>query len=89
MQRWKTLHYSLFRNSFVEEYKKDYFPIVPFRWMQKPLGFQGRGIAEELFINSNRNQQTLNHNSTFNRACNRSNGIRTGRSQNCSGPSVK
>ena len=33
---------------FVEEYKKDYFPIVPFRWMQKPLGFQGRGIAEEL-----------------------------------------
>lgn len=33
---------------FVEEYKKDYFPIVPFRWMQKPLGFQGRGISEEL-----------------------------------------
>jgi len=33
---------------FAEEYKKDYFPIVPFRWMQKPLGYQGRGIAEEL-----------------------------------------
>lgn len=33
---------------FAEEYEKDYFPIVPFRWMQKPLSYQGRGIAEEL-----------------------------------------
>lgn len=33
---------------FVEEYEKDYFPIIPFRWMQKPLGYQGRGICEEL-----------------------------------------
>lgn len=33
---------------FDEEWKKDYFPIVPFRWMNKPLGFQGRGITEEL-----------------------------------------
>lgn len=33
---------------FVEEYVKDYFPIIPFRWMQKPLGYQGRGITEEL-----------------------------------------
>lgn len=33
---------------FSEEYIKDYFPILPFRWMQKPLGYQGRGISEEL-----------------------------------------
>lgn len=33
---------------FDEEYTKDYFPIVSFRWMQKPMGYQGRGIAEEL-----------------------------------------
>lgn len=33
---------------FAEEYVKDYFPIVSFRWMQKPLGYQGRGITEEL-----------------------------------------
>lgn len=33
---------------FSEEYTKDYFPIITFRWMQKPLGFWGRGIAEEL-----------------------------------------
>jgi hypothetical protein len=33
---------------FAEDYEKDYFPIVPFRWMNKPLGYQGRGITEEL-----------------------------------------
>lgn len=33
---------------FDEDYTKDYFPIVAFRWMQKPMGYQGRGIAEEL-----------------------------------------
>jgi len=30
------------------EYKKDYFPIVCFRWMAKPLGFFGRSITEEI-----------------------------------------
>ncbi len=33
---------------FSEGYKKDYFPIVPFRWMPKPLGFFGRSITEEI-----------------------------------------
>jgi hypothetical protein len=31
-----------------EEWEKDYFPIISFRWMNKPLGYQGRGITEEL-----------------------------------------
>ncbi len=31
-----------------EPYKKDYFPIVAFRWMPKPLGFFGRSITEEI-----------------------------------------
>lgn len=31
-----------------EDYKKDYFPIVCFRWYHKSIGFFGRGIAEEL-----------------------------------------
>jgi hypothetical protein len=31
-----------------EPYKKDYFPIVCFRWMPKPLGFFGRSITEEI-----------------------------------------
>ena len=31
-----------------EEYDKDYYPIVFFRWAERPLGFWGRGIAEEL-----------------------------------------
>ncbi len=31
-----------------EEYKKDYFPIVTFRWYTKPLGFFGRSITEEI-----------------------------------------
>ena len=33
---------------FSEEYKKDYFPIVTFRWMPKVLGFFGRSITEEI-----------------------------------------
>jgi hypothetical protein len=31
-----------------EEYKKDYFPFVFFRWGLRPLGFWGQGIAEQL-----------------------------------------
>lgn len=30
------------------EWKRDRFPIVPFRWSDPPLGFWGIGIAEEL-----------------------------------------
>ena len=33
---------------FYEEYTKDYFPIVDFRWMNRPLGFFGRSITEEI-----------------------------------------
>lgn len=33
---------------FQEEYKKDYFPFVFFRWSDRIAGFFGRGIAEEL-----------------------------------------
>ena len=33
---------------FYEEYKKDYFPIVPFRWYNRPLGYFGRSITEEI-----------------------------------------
>lgn len=31
-----------------EEYDKDFYPIVFFRWAERPHGFWGRGIAEEL-----------------------------------------
>ena len=31
-----------------ETYTKDYFPFVFFRWNQKPMGFFGQGIAEQL-----------------------------------------
>ncbi len=31
-----------------EQYNKDYFPIVAFRWYTKPLGFFGRSITEEI-----------------------------------------
>lgn len=33
---------------FKEEYKKDYFPFVFFRWNDRLSGFFGQGIAEEL-----------------------------------------
>ncbi len=33
---------------FSEDYVKEYFPIVPFRWMNKPLGYFGRSITEEI-----------------------------------------
>lgn len=33
---------------FEEQYTKDYFPFVFFRWNLKPLGFFGQGIAEQL-----------------------------------------
>jgi len=33
---------------FEEQYTKDYFPFVFFRWNTKPLGFFGQGIAEQL-----------------------------------------
>jgi len=33
---------------FEEDYKKDYFPIVFFRWYDRPLGFFGRSITEEI-----------------------------------------
>jgi hypothetical protein len=33
---------------FSEDYDKDYFPFVFFRWQLKPLGFWGMGIAEQL-----------------------------------------
>lgn len=33
---------------FSEEYTKDYFPFVFFRWQLKPIGFWGLGIAEQL-----------------------------------------
>jgi hypothetical protein len=31
-----------------EEYKKEYFPFIFFRWNTKPLGFFGQGIPEQL-----------------------------------------
>lgn len=31
-----------------EEWDKDYFPIVAFRWYSKPLGYFGRSITEEI-----------------------------------------
>lgn len=33
---------------FCEEYHKDYFPIVTFRWYNRPIGFFGRSITEEI-----------------------------------------
>lgn len=33
---------------FTEQYNKDYFPFVFFRWNLKPLGFFGQGIPEQL-----------------------------------------
>lgn len=33
---------------FYEEYEKDYFPVVTFRWMPRPLGYFGRSITEEI-----------------------------------------
>jgi len=32
-----------------EKYTKDYFPIVAFRWYNRPLGFYGRSITEEIY----------------------------------------
>jgi hypothetical protein len=31
-----------------EEWKKDYFPFVFFRWGQRPVGFWGQGLSEQL-----------------------------------------
>lgn len=33
----------------LEPYTKNYFPIVPWRWMPKPLGYYGRSITEECY----------------------------------------
>lgn len=33
---------------FEEEWSKDYFPFVFFRWNRKPIGFFGQGISEQL-----------------------------------------
>lgn len=33
---------------FEEEYDKDYFPFVFFRWGDRPVGFFGQGLAEQL-----------------------------------------
>lgn len=33
---------------FVEEYSKDYFPFVFFRWTERPVGFFGKGLSEQL-----------------------------------------
>lgn len=33
---------------FAEQYEKDYFPFVFFRWQLKPIGFWGMGLAEQL-----------------------------------------
>ena len=33
-----------------EEYNKDYFPFVFFRWNERPLGFFGQGVAEQLSL---------------------------------------
>lgn len=34
---------------FFEDYKKDYFPILLFRWANQTLGFWGRGICHEIW----------------------------------------
>lgn len=33
---------------FEDEYTKDYFPFVFFRWSNRPVGFWGQGLAEQL-----------------------------------------
>jgi hypothetical protein len=33
---------------FSESYEKDYFPFVFYRWNERPLGFFGQGISEQL-----------------------------------------
>lgn len=33
---------------FSEKYEKSYFPFVFFRWAEKPIGFWGLGVAEQL-----------------------------------------
>lgn len=33
---------------FYEKYDKDFFPIIPFRWYNRPLGYYGRSITEEI-----------------------------------------
>lgn len=34
---------------FLEDYKKDYFPILFYRWANQTLGFWGRGISHEIW----------------------------------------
>ena len=36
------------RTLFDEEYKKSYFPFIFFRWSDRPLGFFGQGLSEQL-----------------------------------------
>lgn len=36
------------RTLFDEPYKKSYFPFVVLRWTQKPLGWYGQGVAEQV-----------------------------------------
>ncbi len=36
------------RTLFTEAYTKSYFPFVFFKWTEKPIGFWGSGIAEEV-----------------------------------------
>ena len=33
---------------FAEEYTKNYFPFIFFRWTEKPIGFFGQGLSEQL-----------------------------------------
>ena len=33
---------------FKEDYDKEYFPFVFFRWNVRPVGFFGQGLAEQL-----------------------------------------
>lgn len=33
---------------FEESYEKDYFPFVFFRWSERPVGFFGKGLSEQL-----------------------------------------
>jgi hypothetical protein len=33
---------------FVEKYSKQYFPFISFRWSERPVGFWGQGLAEQL-----------------------------------------
>ena len=32
-----------------EEYEEPFFPIIPWRWYDKPLGYYGRSITEEIY----------------------------------------